>query len=88
MKDENTRCYSFCELQKKQVINIGDGKLIGYISDAEIDVCCGDIICFIFPGKGGFLGFSKGEPIKLYWNEIVQIGEDAILVRTDRFCDN
>lgn len=86
MKEDNIRCHTLCELQNKQVININDGKMIGYISDAEIDICCGEILCFLLPCKSGFLHFSKREPERLYWNEIVQIGEDAILIRSERFC--
>ena len=70
------------ELQVKEVISIVDGRRLGYIIDLEIDVKTGKVISFILAdkdSKGGF--FGKTEEIQVFWNQILRIGTDVILVR-------
>ena len=74
-------CISFCELQKKQVINVCGGRNLGYIGDMTIDLCSFRILSIDIPVQSGVFSFKKCEYIRIYSSQIEQIGEDAILVR-------
>ena len=68
------------ELQEKDIVNINDGKKIGRIVDAEIDVN-GKIIYLIIDEKKGFKGLiSFGNDINITFDKIKRIGTDVILV--------
>jgi YlmC/YmxH family sporulation protein len=70
------------DLQVKEVIVINDGKRLGHISDLEIDPDRGRIIALIIylrDKKGGF--FGKSDELMIYWEQIVTIGSDVILVK-------
>lgn len=69
------------DLRDKEVINVCDGKRLGYISDVEFDVCEGRICAIVVPGECNILGFSKGEDIVIPWDKIERIGDDTILVK-------
>ncbi|MBR6506296.1 MAG: YlmC/YmxH family sporulation protein [Clostridia bacterium] len=70
---------SFSDLSDKEVINLCDGKRLGYVCDADIDTECGKIIRLSIPAKGGlFPGKSR---IYIRWENIERIGEDIILVK-------
>ena len=40
------------ELKRMEVINICDGKRLGFVGDVEFDKCSGKIECLIVPGPG------------------------------------
>ncbi len=67
------------ELREKDVISTKDGRKLGFITDFEIDVTCGKICAVIVSPCGGYFAFSKGE-VRIPWDKIECIGEDAILV--------
>lgn len=70
------------ELQERVVINILDGKKLGYISDVVIDPERGRINALVLPGEGKFFGFFGHAKEKVIpWSHIVKIGIDCILVR-------
>ena len=70
---------SFSDLSDKEVINLCDGKRLGYVCDADIDTECGKIIRLSIPAKGGlFPGKSR---IYIRGENIERIGEDIILVK-------
>ncbi|MDY0405957.1 YlmC/YmxH family sporulation protein [Virgibacillus sp. 179-BFC.A HS] len=69
------------DLQVKEVIAVADGRKLGNISDLEIDPDKGKIIALIvYPRskKGGL--FAKPEEMVIYWEQIVTIGADVILI--------
>lgn len=73
------------ELQIKEVIIVNSGRRLGHISDLEIDPSTGKIIAIILLAKANNGGlFSKPEEIIIYWEQIVTIGTDVILV-TDTY---
>ncbi|WP_102027383.1 YlmC/YmxH family sporulation protein [Salirhabdus sp. Marseille-P4669] len=73
------------ELQMKDIVAIEDGRKLGFISDLEIDVDRGYIVALIISLGGKMLGFfGKEEEVVIPWNNIVTIGADVILVRTER----
>ena len=71
---------SLTDLTEKQVVNMCDGKILGYIVDFKIDICCGRLTAIILPGEGGAFGFRKCTDIVIPWEKICRIGKDAIIV--------
>ena len=72
------------KLKNKEVINIFDGKSIGFVSDIEVDLEHGTIGGIVIPGNRGGFGFglfSKGEGDTLIkWESVKTVGDDVILV--------
>ena len=71
---------SLTELTEKQVINLCDGRMLGYIIDFKIDSCNGRLTAIILPGEGGAFGFKKCTDIIIPWDKICKIGIDSIIV--------
>ena len=72
------------DLRQKEVINISDGKRIGFVSDVEIDLDSGKIDAIIIPGSGRLFGLiGKDNEFVIPWEKIRKIGEDIILVDLD-----
>ena len=70
------------ELKEKEVVNVADGKILGYISDVEIDICKGQILMIYLPPQGKYFSlFSSKDRTCIPWNCIEKIGSDIILVR-------
>ena len=74
----------FCELQKKEVINVTNCKCLGNVCDLDFDEKDGCIRALIVPGPAKFLG-CVGREFELFipWCRIVKIGPDIILVDID-----
>ena len=69
------------DLRQKEVINISDGKRLGYIDDVEIDEENGVLKSAIIPNEGKLLGlFGKPSNYIIPWGCISRLGEDIILV--------
>lgn len=70
----------FSELRYKEVVNLCSGQRLGYVCDAEIDMCSGRITALIVPGRaraGGLLG--REDDYLIPWESIKRIGDDIIL---------
>ena len=70
------------ELQIKEVIVVDNGKRLGHIYDLEIDPDIGKILAIILvlrDKKNGL--FGKPDELIIYWDQIVTIGADVILVK-------
>ena len=74
------RCCT-ADMRDKEVINVCDGRRLGYVVDVEFDLCDGRICAIVVPGECNMLGFSKTEDIIIPWDKIERIGEDTILVK-------
>ncbi|MDO4582239.1 MAG: YlmC/YmxH family sporulation protein [Bacillota bacterium] len=73
------------ELQHRDVININDGKKLGYIRDIELDVAKGSIEALVLPGEARFYGlFGKNDEQVIGWDKIYKLGADVILVQPDK----
>ncbi len=72
---------SYSALREKEVINLCDGRRLGFICDLEL--CDGQVTAIVVPGEGTFFGFGRCARIVIPWEKIVTIGSDAILVRAD-----
>ncbi len=68
------------KLTEKQVVNLCDGKILGYIIDFKADICQGKLTAIILPGESSFFGFKKCTDIVIPWEKICRIGDDAIIV--------
>ena len=69
------------DFKHKEVININDGKRLGYVQDVCPDQESGTITSIIVPGNNKFMGmFSGGNEIVIDWQKIKCIGDDVILV--------
>ncbi len=70
------------DFKHKEVINITDGKRLGYVQDVCADLGTGRITSIIVPGgTNKFMSlFSNNNDIIISWDKIKCIGEDLILV--------
>lgn len=71
-------------MQKKDIIYLDDGKKLGRIIDAEIDVNNG-MLKSLMVEKRSFKNMFSSEPdMMIKFDQIKKIGEDVILVDTTR----
>ena len=71
----------FTDLHCKEVICIRDGRRLGLVSDARIELPEGRICAIIVPGPCRVLGvMGRREDYVIPWNCIRRIGPDTILV--------
>lgn len=69
------------DFKHKEVININNGKRMGYVQDVCADLQMGSITSIIVPGENKFASmFSNKNDIIIPWEKIHCIGEDTILV--------
>ena len=69
------------QLQCKEVICVGDGRRLGYISDVRVEVPDGLIVAIIVPGPCRFFGFfGRNDDFVIPWSCIRRIGPDIVLV--------
>lgn len=70
------------EFQIKDVVNISDGRKLGYISDIEINLDTGKIEAIVITEAGKVLGlFGREDQVVIPWKNILKIGADVVLVR-------
>ena len=71
----------FSELRCKEVINIPDGRRLGFVSDLEFDTESGRILCLLIPCPCRFFGLFGGSGLYVIpWACVRRIGDDLILV--------
>ena len=75
------------KLKNKEVINISDGRSLGFVYDIEVDLDKGVIDGIVIPGARGFMGlFSKKEgDMVIEWDKVKTVGDDVILVDLESF---
>ncbi|TYQ13146.1 UNVERIFIED_CONTAM: YlmC/YmxH family sporulation protein [Acetivibrio alkalicellulosi] len=72
------------DFRQKEVINVSDGKRLGFVCDVEIDLESGRLKSIVIPGGNRLFGiFGKDEEYVITWDRIKKIGEDIILVDID-----
>jgi len=74
------------ELKCKEVINICDGKRLGFVCDAEFEIPCGKMLSIIVPGDTRLFGFGRCDEFRIPWDCIDKIGDDIILVNGGDLC--
>ena len=71
----------FTDLHCKEVICVSDGRRLGYISDARIDLPQGHILAIVVPGPCRFLGlWGRRDDYIIPWHCIRKMGPDIVLV--------
>ena len=69
------------DLSCKEVVCIGDGARLGYVTDVEVEVPCGQVKAIVVPGKCRWFGlFGHTEDYVIPWEAIRRVGDDIILV--------
>ena len=76
----------FTDLHCKEVICLGDGRRLGFVEDAQVELPEGKICAILVPGPCRFFGlFGRHDDYLIPWHCIRRIGPDIILV--DVRCD-
>lgn len=70
------------DFKHKEVVNINDGKRLGYVQDVCADLESGIITSIIVPGGNNKILniFASNNDIVIPWQNIKCIGDDLILV--------
>lgn len=71
--------FSLNNLRAMEVIDITQGKKLGYISDVKIDCDDNRILSIIIPEEKSSW-FAKSEDVEILWGDVVKVGQDVILV--------
>lgn len=75
------------DFKHKEVVNIVDGKRLGFVQDVTADLESGVITSIIVPGNSKLLNlFAGNNDIVIPWQDIKCIGEDIILVEINKEC--
>jgi YlmC/YmxH family sporulation protein len=69
---------SYCDLKRKEVVNVTDGKRLGRILDIIISLHSCRVLGIVVPGNRKI--FNTREDIFIPWKNIQKIGDDVILV--------
>jgi len=71
----------FSHLRRKEVINICDGRRLGFVGDLELKVPEGEVKALIVFGPCRFFGlFGRGEDFYVPWDCVQRFGDDIILI--------
>ena len=74
----------FTDLHCKEVICVSDGRRLGFVSDARIELPEGRLVAIIVPCPCRLAGLvGKQEDYIIPWKNICRIGPDIILVDAD-----
>ena len=69
------------DFRHKEVVNINNGKRLGFVQDVCANLETGRITSIIVPGSKKLMSmFSKEDDIVIEWEKIKCIGDDIILV--------
>ena len=69
------------DFKNKEVINITDGRRLGFVQDVTANLETGTITSIIVPGSSKLFNlFSSGNEIVIPWDKVKCIGDDLILV--------
>ena len=71
----------FTELHCKEVICISDGRRLGFISDARIELPEGKVVAIIVPGPCRLFGvWGRRDDYVIPWDCICRMGPNIVLV--------
>jgi YlmC/YmxH family sporulation protein len=72
------------ELKQRELVNINDGKRLGFIHDIDFDISTGSIEAIIVLKETKFFSFfKKDNEVTNPWRLIQRIGNDVVLVDFD-----
>lgn len=71
----------FTDLNCKEVICVSDGRRLGFVSDARVELPEGKIVSIVVPGPAKLCGMlGRRDDYVIPWSCICRIGPDIILV--------
>ncbi|MBR3756272.1 MAG: YlmC/YmxH family sporulation protein [Anaerotignum sp.] len=75
------------KLKNREVINIRDGRSLGFIYDIEVNLETGTIEGIVIPAAKSFFRFmgNKEEDLLIRWEKIRTIGDDVVLVDVESY---
>lgn len=74
-------CENFTDLCCKEVICVRDGRRLGFVSDARVEIPEGHVLALIVPAPCKFFGlFGRRDDFVIPWHCIRRIGPDIVLV--------
>jgi YlmC/YmxH family sporulation protein len=80
-RDIDKDSLTLSQLRQMEVIDIAEGRRLGFISDILFDDGMTKIDSLLVPPQGNFFTlFRKREEIQIKWHQIKVIGVDIILV--------
>ena len=69
------------DFRQKEVVNISDGKILGFVIDVDAELTNGSIKSIVVAQVGKIIKSLGGKNnITIPWNNVKLIGEDVILV--------
>ena len=69
------------DFRQKEVVNITNGKILGFVIDVDAELTNGAIKSIVVAGTGKLINSIGGKNnITIPWNNVKLIGEDVILV--------
>ncbi|RFA37755.1 YlmC/YmxH family sporulation protein [Virgibacillus dokdonensis] len=74
------------EISGKEIVNVQEGARLGVLgqTDLEINETTGQIEAFIIPNYKWFGLKKEAEETKIRWNAIKKVGEDMIIIDTEK----
>ena len=71
----------FTELHRKEVSCVCDGRRLGFIADACVEIPTGNIVSILVPGPCRVFGLlGRQDDYIIPWSRIVRMGPDIVLV--------
>lgn len=77
---------TYGELRRKDIICIGDGRLLGRVCDLDFDPNDGRIRALIACSGMGSIFHGEKNQLTISWQQIACIGDDVILVSAGGCC--
>lgn len=68
------------DIMEKEIINIRNGKKLGFITDIDLDINNGKISSFSISGDMGSFFSREMDITTVFWKDILKIGCDTIIV--------
>ena len=68
------------DIMEKEIINVKNGKKLGFITDIDLDVENGKVSSFSITGSSGNFFLRGAEIDTVFWRDILRIGCDTIIV--------
>lgn len=75
--------YSLNAMRSMEIIDVSTGRKLGFIKDFKVDCDENKIISLVLPSTTMKSWFSKDDEIEIRWNDIIKVGVDVILVKSD-----
>lgn len=69
------------DMQVKDIVNMENGKRLGFVTDIDINLETGQISALIINGSSKVMSFfNRNQELIIPWRNIYKIGDDVILV--------